>query len=79
MPNETVNIDTYFKRIKYSGKKDVSFETLYGLHTAHTLNVPFENLDVYLGRPVSLDPDSLYTKMWLSGLDSKGLQSTRMF
>lgn len=63
MPNETLNIDAYFKRIDYSGEKDVSYETLYGLHTAHTLNIPFENLDVYLGKPIPLDPDSLYEKI----------------
>ncbi|UWG95456.1 arylamine N-acetyltransferase [Dehalobacter sp. DCM] len=53
----------YFKRINYTGSTDVSSETLYGLHTCHTLNVPFENLDVYNQKPIFLDKESLYKKI----------------
>lgn len=63
MQKDVFNIDAYFKRIDYSGKKDVSYETLHGLHTAHTLNIPFENLDVYFRKPIPLDQDSLYEKI----------------
>lgn len=57
------NIISYFERIKYEGKVDVSYETLYGLHVAHTLNVPFENLDVFNRKPILLDRESLYRKL----------------
>ncbi|MFZ7120157.1 MAG: arylamine N-acetyltransferase family protein [Eubacteriaceae bacterium] len=63
MSNDNFNIEAYFERIKYNGKSDVSYETLKALHIAHTLNVPFENLDVYLGKPILLDRDSLYKKI----------------
>lgn len=56
-------INAYLKRIKYDGRTDVSFETLNGLHIAHTLNVPFENLDVFYKRPPMLDKDSLQKKI----------------
>lgn len=57
------NIDAYLERINYQGKKDITKETLYNLHTAHTLQVPFENLDVYYGREIPLDIESLFQKI----------------
>jgi N-hydroxyarylamine O-acetyltransferase len=42
---------------------DSSVETLRALHIAHTLNVPFENLDVFYRRPILLDGASLYKKI----------------
>lgn len=56
-------ISAYLGRIKYVGKTDVSYETLHGLHIAHTMNVPFENLDVYYGKPILLDRESLFKKI----------------
>jgi N-hydroxyarylamine O-acetyltransferase len=56
-------ISSYLKRINYSGRTDCSFETLRGLHIAHTLNVPFENLDVFYKRPPQLDKDALQKKL----------------
>ena len=56
-------VRAYFERINYHGSTDVSVKTLHDLHAAHTLNIPFENLDVYLGRPILLDQDSLYEKI----------------
>ena len=56
-------INAYLQRINYHGSTDVSVKTLHELHAAHTLNIPFENLDVYLGRPILLDKDSLYEKL----------------
>ncbi|KPU43132.1 N-hydroxyarylamine O-acetyltransferase [Oxobacter pfennigii] len=66
MSNDTFNIQAYLERINYEGKTDVSYETLYGIHLAHTFNVPFENLDVYLRRPIPLDKESLFKKIVLN-------------
>jgi N-hydroxyarylamine O-acetyltransferase len=33
------------------------------LHRAHALSIPFENLDILLGRPIRLDLDSLQAKL----------------
>jgi N-hydroxyarylamine O-acetyltransferase len=33
------------------------------LHLAHLQTVPFENLDIPLGRPLSLEPDALFNKI----------------
>jgi N-hydroxyarylamine O-acetyltransferase len=38
-------------------------ETLRGLHKKHLLSVPFENLDIHLGRPIVLSEDAFYEKI----------------
>jgi N-hydroxyarylamine O-acetyltransferase len=38
-------------------------ETLRGLHKRHLLAVPFENLDIRLGRPIVLSEDAFYEKI----------------
>jgi N-hydroxyarylamine O-acetyltransferase len=63
MKSDIFNLDSYFERINYKGSTDVSEGTLRDIHIAHTLNVPFENLDVFYRRPILLDGASLYKKM----------------
>src|ERR1035438_109494 len=48
-------VSAYLERISYLGQVDPSAETLRGLHLAHMLAVPFENLDIHLGRPIVCD------------------------
>ena len=50
-----VNVPAYLERIAYTGSTDVSPETLRGLHRAHMLTVPFENLDIHIGRKIICD------------------------
>jgi N-hydroxyarylamine O-acetyltransferase len=57
------DVDAYCARIHYTGPRDVSAATLQGLHVAHTHAVPFENLDIHLGRPLSLEPPDLFAKI----------------
>jgi N-hydroxyarylamine O-acetyltransferase len=59
-----VNLDAYFDRIAYSGGRTPTLDTLRGLHRAHMLAVPFENLDiVILKRPIVLDEARLFNKI----------------
>ena len=53
----------YLARIGYVGSLTPAIETLRGLHRAHVMTVPFENLDIHLGRPISLDPADLFRKI----------------
>jgi len=53
----------YLARIGYRGSVVPSAETLRGLHLAHVLTVPFENLDIHLGRPISLEPAAIFEKI----------------
>jgi N-hydroxyarylamine O-acetyltransferase len=57
------NLVEYSKRIGYSGTTAPDLATLTGLHRAHIGAIPFENLDIQMGRTVTLDPDALQAKM----------------
>jgi N-hydroxyarylamine O-acetyltransferase len=58
-----IDLDAYFERIQWGGGTRPAFETLAGLLRAHTARIPFENLDVLLGRGVRLDLDSIQDKL----------------
>lgn len=58
-----MDIPAYLARIAYDGPLTVSPETLSGLHLAHLYSVPFENLDIPLGRPIALDGASVFEKI----------------
>jgi hypothetical protein len=59
----TIDLDAYFTRIGYAGVRRPIMETLRALHLAHATHIPFENLDVLLGRRILLDLESLQTKL----------------
>ena len=59
----TLDLDAYCARINYTGSREVSAATLKHLHYSHAHSVPFENLDIHLGRPLSLDPGDLFAKI----------------
>lgn len=52
------SFEAYLSRIGLSGAP-----TLPGIHRAHVTSIPFENLDPWLGQPVSLDAEDLERKL----------------
>jgi N-hydroxyarylamine O-acetyltransferase len=58
-----MDVDTFLGRIGYSGPREPNAETLRQLHRAHMLAVPFENLDIHLGRPIVLSAPAFYDKI----------------
>ncbi|OKJ51545.1 acetyltransferase [Streptomyces sp. CB02261] len=64
---EELDLDAYLARIGYEPERDgklvPDLRTLTYLHRAHVAAVPFENLDVALGKPVLLDVKSLQSKL----------------
>ena len=58
-----MNVDAYLERIGYEGSRSPTFETLAAVHRAHMLSVPFENLDIHLGRRLVLDRDANFEKI----------------
>jgi N-hydroxyarylamine O-acetyltransferase len=58
-----LDIDAYLERIHWRGEVGPTFDTLAGLLDAHMTHIPFENLDVLLGRPISLDLSALERKL----------------
>jgi N-hydroxyarylamine O-acetyltransferase len=61
--NRILDPNDYLKRLNYSGSLTPTAETLRALHLAHLLNVPFENLDIHLGKRIQLNETELYTKI----------------
>ncbi|HEX3864037.1 MAG TPA: arylamine N-acetyltransferase [Stellaceae bacterium] len=53
----------YFTRISYTAPREPSLAVLRGIIAAHATSIPFENLDVLLGRGVRLDTDALVDKL----------------
>lgn len=58
-----MDLKAYFGRIGYVGEPRADLATLRALHRAHLLAIPYENLDVQLGRPVVLDEDAAFEKI----------------
>jgi N-hydroxyarylamine O-acetyltransferase len=58
-----IDLDAYFRRIGYGGAREPTLGVLSELHSLHPAALPFENLDPFLGRPVSLDPAAIHTKL----------------
>jgi len=58
-----LNIPAYLDRIRYSGSTAISQEVLRDLHRAHLLNVPFENLDIGLGRKIVCEEEAFLRKV----------------
>lgn len=60
---EPSQLDVYFERIGYRGSREPTLEVLHALTAAHTRHIPFENLDVLLGRAIELTPAALFEKL----------------
>ena len=58
-----LDLDAYLRRVEYAGPRDATAGTLAALHRAHVTHIPFENLDVILGRAIGLDLASLQAKL----------------
>jgi N-hydroxyarylamine O-acetyltransferase len=58
-----VNVPAYLDRINYAGPSSATVETLRGLHRCHMFAVPFENLDIGLGRKIVCDEDACIRKI----------------
>jgi N-hydroxyarylamine O-acetyltransferase len=53
--------------VRWTGTLEATFETLAGLMRAHMRAIPFENLDVLLGRGIRVDLDSVFAKLVSAG------------
>ena len=60
---DELDLDAYLARIGFDGERVATAETLAALHRAHTTSIPFENLDIMLGRPIVLDLETLQNKL----------------
>jgi N-hydroxyarylamine O-acetyltransferase len=58
-----IDLDAYLARVGLGLLPPATAEGLATLQRAHRLAIPFENLDVRLGRGISLDPDHVFEKL----------------
>lgn len=58
-----LDVTSYLGRIAYSGPTAPTAETLRAIHHAHLLAVPFENLDIALGRAIVVDEAAIVRKI----------------
>ncbi|MEJ0066670.1 MAG: arylamine N-acetyltransferase [Caulobacteraceae bacterium] len=62
-----IDLDRYFARIGYGGPREPTIEVLRALHRLHPAAIPFEAIDVLLGREINLEPSALQAKMIAGG------------
>ncbi|MBD3648395.1 MAG: arylamine N-acetyltransferase, partial [Pseudomonadales bacterium] len=58
-----MELQSYLNRIGFRGTPKADRDTLIGIHRRHLLSITYENLDVQLGKRVSLQPAPVYTKI----------------
>jgi N-hydroxyarylamine O-acetyltransferase len=57
------DLDAYLARVGYDGPRVPTLPVLRELTAAHAQAIPFENLDVLLGRPIDLAIDAVFAKL----------------
>jgi N-hydroxyarylamine O-acetyltransferase len=62
MPYSDDQLGAYFARIR-AGEASSSLGALAEIQRAHRMAIAFENLDIHLGRGISLDPGALFDKL----------------
>ena len=58
-----LNLKDYLQRISFHGQSKIDHKTLVTFHRKHLLTVPFENLDIGLGREIELDLEKIEKKI----------------
>lgn len=56
-------LDAYFERIGYGSPTSRSLATLNAIVRAHVQTIPFENIDVLMGRGIVLEPHAIRHKL----------------
>jgi N-hydroxyarylamine O-acetyltransferase len=73
------DLDAYLERIAATAPLAPSAETLADLQQAHVGAIPFENLDILLGRPIALDLESLQAKLVTAGRGGYCFEQNTLF
>jgi N-hydroxyarylamine O-acetyltransferase len=73
------DLPAYLKRIGYDAVPAHDLSTLEALHVKHLDRIPFENIDVFLGRPGGIDLDALQTKIVRRGRGGYCFEQNTLF
>ncbi len=74
-----LNLTTYLSRIGLPAPEQPTLQALADLHQAHVLAIPFENLDIQLGRPISLDLAAIEAKLVQGGRGGYCFEQNTLF
>ncbi len=58
-----MQLEMYVDRIAYAGSRSATLETLGAVQAAHLSAIPYENLDIHLGRTLALGSSAAYQKI----------------
>lgn len=58
-----MNVDAYLRRIGLNERPPATLAGLTAIHRAHLLAIPYENIDVQLQRPVTIERPAIYEKI----------------
>jgi len=62
------DLDAYFKRIGYTGSRELCIQTLNEIQWLHLLAIPYENLDIHVpGGKIDLTPEVVERKLVTEG------------
>jgi N-hydroxyarylamine O-acetyltransferase len=62
-PAYRIDLEAYLSRIGHDGGRDPGLATLAAVHSAHARTIPFENLDILLGRRIAIDLAAVERKL----------------
>ena len=73
------DLDAYLARLTLGARPSPDVEGLARLQRAHRLAIPFENLDVILGRGIAIDSDSVFAKLVTARRGGYCFEHNRLF
>lgn len=62
-----IDLDRYLARIGCPGPHAPTLDSLQAITAAQVQGIPFENIDVRLGRPIPLEPEAVFDKLVTRG------------
>lgn len=74
-----LNLAAYLTRLGIPAPSGPTLEALAALHQAHVLAIPFENVDIQLGRPISLELPALEAKLVRGGRGGYCFEQNTLF
>lgn len=58
-----MNLKDYLSRIHYTGQVEPTKQVLFELHRAHLTSIAYENLDIHLGVPITVNMKQIFDKI----------------
>ncbi|HEX4694304.1 arylamine N-acetyltransferase family protein [Sphingomonas sp.] len=73
------DLDAYLARIRLPARATVDAHGLAAVQRAHRLAIPFENLDIRLGRGIRIDSESVFAKLVTARRGGYCFEQNRLF